>query len=189
MISRLFIERPRFALVIAIVLSMAGAMALTTLPVEQYPQVAPPSVRVSASYPGASAEVLAKTVASPIEQAVNGVDDMIYMESTSDNQGNYNLTVTFAVGTDLDMAQVKVQNRVQKAKSKLPTEVTQQGIDVESRSPSVLGFHGILFAGQQPRRAVFEQLRARADQGPAEEGGPAWAAWTCSAASTACASG
>ena len=86
----------------------------------------PPSVRVSANYPGASAEVLAKTVGTPIEQAVNGVDDMIYMESTSDNQGNYTLTVTFEVGTDLDMAQVKVQNRIQKAKSKLPTEVTQQ---------------------------------------------------------------
>lgn len=140
MISRLFIERPRFALVIAIVLSLAGALALTSLPIEQYPQVAPPAVQISATYPGASANVLAKTVATPIEQAINGVDNMIYMESKSDNQGNYTLTVNFKVGTDLDIAQVKVQNRLQQAKSKLPSVVTQQGITVETRSSSTLGF-------------------------------------------------
>ncbi|MCF8063737.1 MAG: efflux RND transporter permease subunit [Desulfarculaceae bacterium] len=143
MISRLFIERPRFAMVIAIVLTLAGALALSSLPIEQYPQVTPPTVVVEASYPGASAEVLAKTVATPLEQEINGVDNMIYMESKSDNQGYYQLTVSFEVGTNLDIALVKVQNRLQQAMSKLPTEVTQIGLTVETRSSSVLGFMAI----------------------------------------------
>ena len=97
MISRLFIERPRFAMVIALVLTLAGFLALLSLSVEEYPQVAPLSVIVQATYPGKSAEVLAATVATPLEQSVNGVDDMIYMESSSNNQGSYSLTVTLKI--------------------------------------------------------------------------------------------
>jgi multidrug efflux pump subunit AcrB len=140
MISRVFIERPRLAGVVSIVLTLAGILSIRALPIAQYPQVAPPQIVVRAMYPGASAEVMAATVAGPIEDAVNGVEDMIYMSSASDNAGMYSLMVTFAVGTDPDMAQVKVQNRVAQAEPLLPVEVTQQGITVETESPDWLGF-------------------------------------------------
>ncbi len=139
MLARIFIARPRFAMVISIVLTLAGALAMFVLPIEQYPEVTPPQITVNARYPGASAEALATTVAAPLEEEINGVDDMIYMSSESDNQGNYSLTVTFAVGTDLDMSQVKVQNRVSRALPRLPMEVTQQGVSVTARSASMLG--------------------------------------------------
>ncbi len=140
MISRVFIERPRLAGVVAIVLLLAGILSITALPITQYPQVTPPQIVVRAMYPGAGAEVLANTVAGPIEDAVNGVEDMIYMSSSSDNSGGYALTVTFAVGTDPDMAQVKVQNRVSQANPLLPREVVQQGVTVETESADMLGF-------------------------------------------------
>lgn len=140
MFSRIFIERPRFAMVISIVMTLAGAIALFSLPISLYPQITPPTVNVSAVYPGASAEVIANTVGIPMEGTINGVENMLYMESSSDGNGQYTLTVTFEVGTDSDMAQVKVQNRVQQALSKLPSEVQQQGITVSSRSTDVLGF-------------------------------------------------
>ncbi|QBG48847.1 efflux RND transporter permease subunit [Verrucomicrobia bacterium S94] len=140
MISRVFIERPRLAGVISIVLMLAGILSISSLPIAQYPQVTPPQIVVRAMYPGASAEVLAATVAGPIEDAVNGVQDMIYMSSSSDNAGMYTLTVTFEVGTDQDMAQVKVQNRVAQAEPLLPTEVVQQGVTVETESSDFLGF-------------------------------------------------
>jgi HAE1 family hydrophobic/amphiphilic exporter-1/multidrug efflux pump len=140
MISRVFIERPRLAGVVSIVLTLAGLIAIGALPIAQYPQVTPPQVVVRAAYPGAGAEVLADTVAGPIEDAVNGVQDMIYMSSTSDSAGNYTLMVTFEVGTDPDIAQVKVQNRVVQAEPLLPTEVAQQGIIVETESSDMLGF-------------------------------------------------
>jgi len=139
MLARIFIDRPRFAMVISIVLTLAGAVSLFVLPVEQYPDVTPPEVHIGTRYPGASAEVLAATVAAPLEEEMNGVDNMIYMQSECDNQGNYSLTVTFEVGTDLDMCLVKVQNRVSQAQPKLPTEVTQQGVSVSSRSSGMLG--------------------------------------------------
>ncbi len=138
MLSRIFIERPRFAMVISIVLALAGALAMVSLPVAQYPEVTPPQVKVVTLYPGASSQVLAKTVAAPLEEEINGVDDMLYMSSKSDDTGNYELTVTFSVGTDRDIAQVNVQNRVQQARSKLPPEVTRQGISITSESASVL---------------------------------------------------
>ena len=138
--SSIFIRRPRFAGVISIVLALAGLLAIFSLPVAQYPQITPPQVTVSAAYPGANAEVLADSVAAPIEQAVNGVDNMLYMSSSSAANGSYSLTVTFAVGTDPDIAQVQVQNRVQRATSKLPAEVTQQGVSVQTESSDMLGF-------------------------------------------------
>lgn len=140
MLSRIFIERPRLAIVLAIVMTLAGSLAIKTLPVSQYPQVTPPQVSVSARYPGANALELANTVAIPIEYEINGVDDMLYMQSECDDAGNYNLTVTFEVGTDLDLDMVKVQNRVQQAVPKLPSEVTEQGISVTTRSSDMLGF-------------------------------------------------
>ena len=140
MFSRIFIERPRFAMVISIVLTLAGAISLFSLPISLYPEVTPPTIVVSATYPGASAEVIANTVGIPLEETINGVEDMLYMDSTSDSAGSYDLTVTFKVGTDPDMAQVKTQNRVQQALSKLPAEVQQQGITVSRRSSDILGF-------------------------------------------------
>lgn len=139
MFSRIFIERPRFAMVISIVLVLAGIISVFSLPIALYPEITPPEVVVSASYPGASAEVIAKTVGIPLEEEINGVEDMLYMNSSSENS-SYQLTVTFKVGVDRDMAQVKVQNRIQQAQSKLPTEVTRQGLTVKSRSSNTLGF-------------------------------------------------
>ena len=139
MFSRIFIERPRFAMVISIVLTLAGAIAVFSLPISLYPEITPPEVVVSASYPGASAEVIAKTVGIPLEEEINGVEDMLYMSSSSEDS-RYSLTVTFKVGVDPDMAQVKVQNRIQQATSKLPSDVTRQGLTVKRRSSDMLGF-------------------------------------------------
>lgn len=144
MFSRFFIERPRFAMVISIVLTLAGAIAVFSLPISLYPEITPPEVTISAAYPGASAEVLANTVGIPLEEEVNGIEDMLYMNSRSENSGNYSLTVTFKVGTDPDLAQVKVQNRIQQALPKLPEEVQRQGISVKRRSSDILGFLTVL---------------------------------------------
>ena len=143
MFSRIFIERPRFAMVISIVLTLAGLISVFSLPIALYPEITPPEIVVSASYPGASAEVIAKTVGIPLEEEINGVEDMLYMSSSSENS-SYQLTVTFKVGVDRDMAQVKVQNRIQQAQSKLPSDVTRQGLTVKSRSSNILGFISLL---------------------------------------------
>ena len=139
MVSRIFIERPRLAIVISILITLAGVLALFNIPVAQYPQISPPEIRVRAVYPGASAEVVADSVAAPLETEINGVEDMLYMSSTCSNNGSYSLSVTFEVGTDPNMAQVNVQNRVQQAVPKLPTEVTNQGVSVRTRSSDILG--------------------------------------------------
>jgi HAE1 family hydrophobic/amphiphilic exporter-1 len=136
--SRFFIERPIFATVLAIVMVLVGSVAVFTLPIAQYPEITPPTVSVTASYPGASATVVAQTVASPIEQEVNGVEDMIYMSSVSANDGSYTLTVSFKVGTDLDMAQVLVQNRVAIAEPSLPDEVKRQGTNTKKKSTAII---------------------------------------------------
>ncbi|MBP9603843.1 MAG: efflux RND transporter permease subunit, partial [Chromatiaceae bacterium] len=138
MFSAFFISRTRFAMVISLVIIIAGVIAIKVLPVAQFPDIVPPQVSVRAFYPGANAEILAETVAAPIEAEVNGVDDMLYMNSTSDNSGRYRLDVTFAVGTDPDIAAVNVQNRVALALPTLPAEVSQQGVSVRKQSTSML---------------------------------------------------
>ncbi|WP_242224273.1 efflux RND transporter permease subunit [Shinella zoogloeoides] len=137
-ISAPFIDRPRFAMVIAVIMLIAGAVALLQIPVAQFPQITPPEVQVSASYPGANASVMTDSVGAPIEDQVNGVEDMLYMSSSSTNNGTYSLTVTFAPGTDPAIAQVNVQNRVSMATPRLPAAVTQTGVSVRSRSSSML---------------------------------------------------
>src|SRR5580765_7007351 len=127
MFSRFFIDRPIFATVLSIVITLAGGIAVLALPVTQYPEITPPTVEVSAVYPGANARTVADTVAAPIEQQVNGVEGMMYMSSQCTNDGTYALTVTFHHGIDLNMAQVMVQNRVALAMPQLPTEVQNQG--------------------------------------------------------------
>ncbi|MAT92068.1 MAG: hydrophobe/amphiphile efflux-1 family RND transporter [Halioglobus sp.] len=138
MFSAFFIRRPKFALVISIVLTLLGTLAIYVLPVTEYPAISPPTIQVSGVYPGASAEVVEATVGTPIEDRVNGVEEMIYMSSKSANDGSYTLNVTFAVGADPDMALVRVQNRVKLAEPSLPAEVTAQGLNIEESSPDVL---------------------------------------------------
>jgi hydrophobe/amphiphile efflux-1 (HAE1) family protein len=139
MFSQIFIERPRLATVISIVITLGGLIALFNIPVAQYPQITPPEIRVTAFYPGANAQVVADNVASPMEKEVNGVENMLYMASSCSNNGRYTLAVTFEVGTDPDIDQVNLQNRVQLATSKLPLAVVDQGIDVRRRSTDMLG--------------------------------------------------
>jgi hydrophobe/amphiphile efflux-1 (HAE1) family protein len=138
MFSQIFIERPRLAVVVSIILTLAGLIALFNIPVAQYPQITPPEIRVTATYPGANAQVVADTVAAPIEKEVNGVEKMLYMHSSCSNNGQYTLSVTFEVGTDPDIDQVNLQNRIQLATSKLPQDVVDQGIDVRRRSTDML---------------------------------------------------
>lgn len=138
MFSKFFINRPIFASVISMLIVLAGLISMVNLPIEQYPDLTPPTVQVSAQYPGASPEVIAETVAAPIEQQVNGVEDMLYMNSTSASNGDMKLSITFAVGTDVDQAVINVNNRVQAATSALPEEVRRYGVTVTKKSTSIL---------------------------------------------------
>ena len=138
MLSHFFIRRPIFASVMSIIITLAGALAVFVLPIAQYPDITPPTVQVTASYPGANAQLVLDTVAAPIEQQVNGVENMLYMSSQCTNDGMYTLTVTFALGTDLNIAQVLVQNRVQLAMPVIPDTVQLQGVAVKKKSPSIM---------------------------------------------------
>lgn len=138
MFSRIFIERPKFALVISILILIMGSIAVTQLPIESMPDITPPTIAVSATYPGADAATVLESVASPIEEQVNGVENMIYMDSKSDSEGQLNLTVSFDIGTDVDMAQVMTKNRVAVAEPLLPQEVTRQGVKVDKKSTAMV---------------------------------------------------
>lgn len=135
---RFFIERPIFAAVVSIIITLLGALSIMSLPIAQYPEMTPPTVQVSATYTGANAAVVAETVATPIEEQVNGAEEMTYMSSISSNDGTMNLTVTFDVGRDLDMATVDVQNRLSLAQPQLPQDVIRQGLSVKKKSPDIL---------------------------------------------------
>ncbi|HHL2486679.1 TPA: efflux RND transporter permease subunit [Yersinia enterocolitica] len=149
-----FIRRPKFAIVIALVITIVGWVSLHVIPVEQYPDITPPVVSVSAVYPGASARDVAQAIASPLEAQVNGVSNMLYMESTSGNNGSYQLSITFASGTDPDMAAVEVQNRISQVSAQLPAEVNENGISVRKRASNLL--LGVsVFSPKQTHDALF----------------------------------
>ena len=155
MFSRFFIDRPIFATVLSIAITLAGGLALWALPIALYPPIAPPTVSVTCQYPGASAQVVAETVAAPIEQQVNGVENMMYMSSTSANDGNYSLTVTFKHGIDMNLAQVLVQNRVALAMPLLPDVIKATGVTTKKQSPDILMAIGIYCSAPDHR---FDQL-------------------------------
>ena len=138
MFSEFFIKRPVFATVASLVIILAGLVSIKVLPIEQYPNIVPPEIQISAVYPGATAEVLADTVAAPIEQELNGVKNMIYMYSNATSSGYLTIGVVFEIGTDPDQATIDVNNKVQAAMNKLPSEVTKQGVTVEEKSNSIL---------------------------------------------------
>ncbi|MFK0166915.1 efflux RND transporter permease subunit [Rhizobium sp. NPDC090279] len=165
MISSVFVDRPRLAIVIALVMTIAGALALLRMPVAQFPDIVPPQVQVTATYPGASADVVESSVAQPLEAQIIGADKMLYMKSTSANDGTYNLTISFALGTNPDIDTVNVNNRVQTALPQLPQEIQRQGITVKKRSNAILQFiafsskkHDTLFIANYVTLNVLDEI-------------------------------
>jgi multidrug efflux pump len=175
MLARFFIDRPVLAWVISIVIILLGAIAVGFLPIAEYPDITPPTVRVTASYPGANAQVVSDTVAAPIEQQVVGVEGMLYMSSQSNNDGSYSLDVTFQLGTEVNMAQVLVQNRVAIAEPTLPDVVRAIGVTVKKQSPDILLAIGLYSESNpdtgfgRPGRPYYDQrhdpAQRRAGQG------------------------
>ncbi len=154
MLSRFFIDRPVFASVFSLIIIIAGYMGMKSVPIAEYPQIVPPQVQVTATYPGASAETLAETVAAPLEQAINGIDDMLYINSVTSSSGVLTMTITFEIGTDIDQANINVNNKVQSALNKLPSEVQALGVQVNKRSPSILKVIA-LYSGDASLDTVF----------------------------------
>src|SRR6202035_1331427 len=152
-ISHFFIDRPIFAAVVSIVFVILGGVSFSRLPVAQYPEIAPPIINVSGQYPGASAEVVAATVVTPIEQQINGVENMLYMSSNSTADGKFSIAVSFDLGTNLDIAQVQVQNRVAIAQPRLPADVRNIGVTVTKSSPDLMVVH--LYSPDKSRDALF----------------------------------
>ena len=176
MFSTIFIDRPRLATVIAILTTIAGLLSLFVIPIAQYPDIVPPQVSVTTTYPGASAAVVEATVAQPIESQVIGVDKMIYMKSVSGNDGSYSLKVSFELGTDPDIDTVNVNNRVQVALSKLPEDVRKQGVTVKKQSSALLGVialyspkrtHDELFISNYATINLLDQIRSSPGVGDA----------------------
>src|SRR3954467_6400651 len=153
-ISHFFIDRPIFAAVVSIVFVIIGGVSFTRLPVAQYPEIAPPIINVSGQYPGASADVVASTVVTPIEQQINGVENMIYMSSNSTADGRFSIDVSFELGTSLDIAQVQVQNRVAIAQPRLPADVRNIGVTVSKKSPDLMMVVH-LFSPDKSREPLF----------------------------------
>ena len=164
-ISRFFIQRPIFAAMVSAVILLAGLIALPRLPISEYPEVVPPTVVVRASYPGASPSTIAETVASPLEQAITGVEDMLYQFSQATSDGVMTLTITFKLGTDVDKAQVQVQNRVAQALPKLPQEVQRLGVTTNKASPDITMVVFVYLARRPLRPDLSVQLRRAAHQG------------------------
>lgn len=158
MISRFFIDRPVFAAVVAIIMMLIGGISVLVLPVEQYPDIAPPVVQVTASYPGADAQTVVDTVTAPLEQQINGVEGMIYLSSTSTAQGTSTINVTFALGTDPDLAAVYTQNRVAIAEPRLPAEVTRQGVQTKKRSTSLLMVVSVFSDDDEEGQQIYDEL-------------------------------
>src|SRR5690349_5200410 len=153
-LTHFFIDRPRFATVLSVFVTSLGLGALAILPVAQYPEIVPPTVKVTTSYPGASADTVARTVATPLEQEINGVEDMLYMNSQSTGDGKLTITVTFRIGTDLNVAQMLTQNRVQDALPRLPEDVQRLGVQVRKATPNILlAVH--LFSPDQSRSILY----------------------------------
>lgn len=176
-----FIDRPVFSTVLSIIIVIVGFIGLALLPVDQYPQIVPPVVRISASYPGADAQTVTQAVATPIEQELNGTPGMIYMESSSSNSGGFSATVTFDISTDPDLAAVDIQNRLKKAEARLPAEVVQNGISVEKQAASKLMTITLLRPTPSSMKSTFRTMR-RSTCWTCCAACPAWAAFRTSAA-------
>ena len=172
-LSKFFIDRPIFAGVLSVLIFLAGLLALRVMPISEYPEVVPPSVVVRAQYPGANPKVIAETVATPLEEPINGVEDMLYMSSQATTDGLLTLTVTFRLGTDVDLAQVQVQNRVTQAVPRLPEEVRQLGVTTVKSSPDLTMVVHLLLARRPLRHDLPAQLRGAERQGPAGAHRPA----------------